>query len=167
MSASRRAAALILAGGLLAGCVEPELPQLAVSSLPALPEPVANNAVAVAGPADDPVLVSLMGLGAGRTWRDVHARGWALPAGADEWRPLAAVPGPGGRLAGTAVGFEDGVLLFGGYTVAEDGTEVSVERVQRLDFATGAWTDLAPMPVPVDDAVSFRYGERYVYLVSG
>jgi hypothetical protein len=77
------------------------------------------------------------------------------------------VPGPGGRLAATAVGLPDGVILIGGYTVAEDGSEASVERVQRLDLAARVWRDLAPMPVPVDDAVAALYQGRYVYLVSG
>jgi hypothetical protein len=77
------------------------------------------------------------------------------------------VPGSGGRLAGTAVGLPDSVILFGGYTVAEDDSEVSVPRVQRLDLEARTWSELAPMPVPVDDSVSLRYGDRYVYLVSG
>jgi hypothetical protein len=51
--------------------------------------------------------------------------------------------------------------------VAEDGGEASVERVQRLDLARRSWRELAPMPVPVDDALAVLYRERYAYLVSG
>jgi hypothetical protein len=152
--------------GLLAAC-EPPAPVIGATPLTPLPEPVANNAVALAGPADAPVIVSLMGLAAGRQWSDVHARAWLLAPGAPAWERLPDVPGPGGRLAGTAVGLADAVLLFGGYTVAGDGGEVSVERVQRLDLARRSWAELAPMPIPVDDSVALPYGDRYVYLVSG
>jgi N-acetylneuraminic acid mutarotase len=159
-------AGLLLIGLLLAAC-EPATPVLPAESLPPLPEPVANNAVARAGMPGAGTLVSLMGLGPGREWRDVHARSFALPPGAIAWERMPDVPGPGGRLAGSAVGLADAVILFGGYTVAADGDEVSVERVQRLDLATRAWRDLAPMPVPVDDAVAVLHRDRYVYLVSG
>ena len=152
--------------GLLAAC-EPPVTVIEAAALPPLPEPAANNAVARAGPPAAPVIVSLMGLAAGRQWSDVHARSFLLEPDAAAWTRLPDVPGPGGRLAGTAVGLADAVILFGGYTVAEDGSEISVERVQRLDLACRTWTELAPMPLPVDDSVSLPYGDRYVYLVSG
>lgn len=142
-------------------------PALPAAALPALPLPVTNNAVALASLRDEPVLVSLMGLGPGKSWRDVHQRVFMLRPGDDAWSELPEVPGLAGRLAATAVGLEGAVILFGGYTVSPEGHEVSVRAVQRLNLSTGRWTELAPMPVPVDDAVSVLYRGRYVYLVSG
>ncbi len=131
-----------------------------------LPEPVSNNAVAWGMADGQTVLVSLMGLGPEKTWRDVHARVYARPLPGSAWSTLPPVPGPG-RLAGTAVQLGGDVIVIGGYTVAEDGNESSVSRVQRLHLARGDYTDLAPMPVPVDDTVALVYKDRYVYLVSG
>jgi hypothetical protein len=140
---------------------------LRIETLPVLPVAVSNNAVALTQSEDGAGLVSMMGLGPGKTWRDVHARVFYWPIGALSWKALPSVPGERGRLAGTAVSVDGQVLVFGGYTVAEDGGESSVARVQRLRAASGRYVDLAPMPVPVDDAVALVYRDRYVYLVSG
>jgi N-acetylneuraminic acid mutarotase len=140
---------------------------LAEMQVPELPAPVANNAVAQVRIDDHDILVSLMGLGAGKSWKDAIAAANRLTVGDDRWEPLPSVPGPGGRLAGTAAGIGDRVYVFGGYTVASDGSEVSVELVHRLDPVTGEYEELDPMPVPVDDTVSLAYRNRYVYLVSG
>jgi N-acetylneuraminic acid mutarotase len=140
---------------------------LAGAAVPDLPLPVANNAVAQIRVADRDVLVSLMGLGAGKAWKDAIATANRLTVGDDGWEPLPSVPGPGGRLAGTAAGVGGQVYVFGGYTVASDGSEASVELVHRLDPMAGSYEELSSMPVPVDDAVSLVYQDRYVFLVSG
>jgi len=131
-----------------------------------LPEPVSNNAVALGMAEGRLVIVSLMGLGPDKSQRDVHARVFARSPASPDWSTLPPVPGPG-RLAGTAVQLGGNIVVIGGYTVAEDGSETSVARVQRLDLVRGEYTDLAPMPVPVDDTVALVYADRYIYLVSG
>jgi hypothetical protein len=68
--------------------------------------------------------------------------------------------------AGTAASIDGRVLVFGAHTVAEDGGESSVARVQRLRAASGHYADLAPIPMPVDDMVALVYRDRYVYPVS-
>ena len=140
---------------------------IGLHALPPLPQATSNNAVAIATQGDQEMLVSLMGLGSGKTWEDTHALGFAFTKGESGWSRLKDVPGPGGRLAGTAVGVGSSVYLFGGYTVAENGDEVSVDRVQRLDPVSGEYFELASMTVPVDDAVSLSWRDRYIYLVSG
>ena len=52
-----------------------------------------------------------------------------LRRGARAWEALPNVPGAPGRLASIAVGLFDRVFIFGGYTVAEDGAEVSTREV--------------------------------------
>jgi N-acetylneuraminic acid mutarotase len=142
-------------------------PIIGVYPLPPLPQATSNNAVAIATQGGREMLVSLMGLGSGKTWQDTHALGFVFTKGEPGWSRLIDVPGPGGRLAGTAVGVGSSVYLFGGYTVSESGEEISVDRVQRLDPASGEYFELAPMTVPVDDAVSLAWHERTIYLVSG
>ncbi len=145
-----------------------------------LPFPVSNNAVAVSRSGDRTLLFSFLGLGPGKTWQDTRSDAWMLEPGPDtdmarieaepasiSWKRLPDVPGPGGRLAATAVAVAGKVYVFGGYTVAEDGSEKSVPLVHGFDPEKLRYIERAPMPVPVDDAVSLVYADRYVYLVSG
>ena len=156
----------VLGVGLL-GCTSEHGSHIDVVQGPALPHPVSNNAVAGFRSDDGFHLLSFMGLAGGRSWQDVASETWHLPPGSKTWQRLPDVPGDEGRLAGTAVTVAGDVYVFGGYTVAEDGSERSVETVYRLDTEQLAWYPLEPMPVPVDDAVSVVYLDRYVYLVSG
>lgn len=135
--------------------------------IPALPVPTSNNAVARADVDGRAYLLTFTGLGAGRTYRDVHRRGWVWQSGNPAWEQLPDVPAAAGRLAATAVAIGGVVYLFGGYTVAEDGSEVSTPDNFAFDVATRRFRRIAPTPVPVDDTVSFAYLQRYIYLVSG
>lgn len=132
-----------------------------------LPEAVTNNAVAVAEVNGTVFIYSFMGLSVGKTFRDVHSKAFKYNAALDEWERIADVPGDSGRLAGTAVTVDDSIYIFGGYTVAEDGSEKSVPDVYRLDPETDSYTLITQMPVPVDDAVSLVFKDRYIYLISG
>ncbi|NNE06686.1 MAG: galactose oxidase [Xanthomonadales bacterium] len=110
-------------------------------------------------------IYSFQGLLSGKRWSDIHARTWAYDAG--QWSELDPVPVREGRLAGAAIGIDDVVWLFGGYTVAEDGAEVSTPEVFRLNSGDRKMEHVSDMPVPVDDMAVFAYQGRYIYLVSG
>ncbi|MDY6976508.1 MAG: galactose oxidase [Pseudomonadota bacterium] len=147
---------------------------VALSDLPQLPEPVSNNAIASVTIDDTQYVFSFMGLGKGKTHKDVHNRAWQLVINNTDkpmqWQALPPVPSSlalKGRLASVAVGVNDSVYIFGGYTVDEDHNEISTPDVYKYAPATGKYTLLAPMPVPVDDATALVYQDRYVYLVSG
>ncbi|MFQ5564395.1 MAG: Kelch repeat-containing protein [Parvularculaceae bacterium] len=133
----------------------------------ALPVAHANNAVAAVSREEKTTLYSFNGLRAGKTWRDISRMAFActLPDGA--CRRIADVPVERGRLASVAVALDGKIFVFGGYTVAEDGTEVSTPEVFQFNPDTEKYLRRADMPVPVDDAVAFPYASRYVYLVSG
>ena len=131
-------------------------------------EPVANNAAALHGGK----IYSFAGLGAGKTWRDVHAKAYACPiptqgAATKLCESLPPLPDGKGRLAATAQTIGDLIYIFGGYTVAEDHTEVSTPEVFAFDPKTKTYTRRADIPVPVDDSVSYVYQDRYIYLISG
>ncbi|MDN3380469.1 MULTISPECIES: kelch repeat-containing protein [unclassified Pseudoalteromonas] len=143
---------------------------LALASLPALPEPVANNAVAKVIVNEQAYFLSFMGLGANKDHRSVHNKVWALKLGDKQWQEKSPVPSslqPKGRLASTAVGLGEYAYVFGGYTVNSDHTEISSPDVYRYDLKNDRYTQLANMPVPVDDSVALSYQQRYIYLVSG
>lgn len=135
--------------------------------IPPLPEPHANNAVAQVVLEGKTILFSFMGLMRGKTHTDISKKAYAHTVGESDWKSLPDVPVAQGRLAATAVGLGEAVYLFGGYTVAGDGSEISTLENFRYDARTGLYDPLAAMPVPVDDAVSFVYADRYIYLVSG
>ncbi|MDX1405894.1 MAG: galactose oxidase [Woeseiaceae bacterium] len=137
------------------------------SELPPLPEPVTNNALASLKVDGREFLVSFAGLGAGKTWRDTHAKTFVLDSESDRWRNAGTVPGGVGRLAAIAVGIRDRIYVFGGYTVAEDGEEASTPWVHAFDPLTGTFEERQAMPVPVEDTVAVSYQDRYIYLVSG
>lgn len=133
---------------------------------PPLPYPVANNAVVGVDMVDQAHVYSMLGIDETKQWDGV--RNWAFRwvVGSEAWEELPPVPGPG-RLAATAESWGDKVYLFGGYTVAEDGSERSVASVDVFDPSTDTWSSATPMPLPVDDAVSGVWRDSLIVLVSG
>ena len=134
---------------------------------PDLPQPVANNAVAAAVVNGRPHLFSFLGLGAGRDYRAITTRAFALDLESRQWQALPDVPGRVGRLAATAQALGARVYLFGGYEVAADGTETTSPATDIYLPAERRYQRGADAPVPLDDAVSGVWRERLIYLVSG
>jgi N-acetylneuraminic acid mutarotase len=132
-----------------------------------LPEPVSNNAVASVAVDENHFLYSFMGLSEGKTYKDIHSKAFKYNIKKNTWRSIENVPGDSGRLAATAATVNGKIYIFGGYTVAEDGSEVSVPDVYLLDPLNDDFSLISKMPVPVDDAVSLVYKDRYIYLISG
>lgn len=91
------------------------------AKLPVLPEAVANNATAKVTVNDETYLLTFMGLGSEKTYKDVHNKTWALRVGDDAWHEIAPVPSSltlRGRLASVAVGIDELTYIFSGYMVA-------------------------------------------------
>jgi len=132
-----------------------------------LPDPASNNAVAKATLGGEVYLFSFSGLGMGKTRTDIHARAYAVNV-TEQWaRDLPSLPGGKNRLASVAVTAGNTIYLFGGYTVAGDGDEISTPEVFAYDPIQRTYTEMSPIPVPVDDSVALLYQDRYIYLVSG
>lgn len=132
-----------------------------------LPIPMSNNAVALAEGLDGPTLYSFNGLKSGKTWQDTSNAAFACIVSIKDCEEIASVPVSEGRLASSAITVGDKIYLFGGYTVAENGDEVSTPEVFAFDPTTKKYKRLADMPTPVDDMVVLPYKNRYIYLVSG
>ncbi len=150
----------------LAACAEPQ-PRITVETVATLPTPHANNAVAVMPGEDGAVFYSFNGLEPGKSHEDVSKRAFACTMPGAICREIAGPPVAEGRLASTAIFLYDRIFLFGGYSVAEDGAEVSTPEVFAFNPATEEYQRRADMPTPVDDAVAFSYANRYIYLVAG
>ncbi len=163
-----RATAVAMLAMLAGGCEEPaRAPSAASSGRAEMPLALANNAVAQAEAEGGTRFYSFMGLGAGKTWLDISRRAYEYDPVAERWLELPPVPVPEGRLAAVAATAGGQVYLFGGYTVAPDGHEVSTPEVLRFDPATRSYAPVAPMPTPVDDSVALVRNDRWIYLVSG
>ena len=163
--------ALFSSSFLLVAAVFAQEGRLAEQKLPALPEAVSNNAVAVLVGDDGFHLYSMLGLKIGKTWQDTSSEAmhyFSVNGGANgTWQKINSVPGEKGRLAASAVAVAGEVYIFGGYTVAEDGSEQSIPAVYRLQSESGQWQHFTNMPVPVEDSMLLVYQDRYIYLVSG
>ncbi len=166
--AMKRLILLILVSFLgVCACAEEGVPSIRSEHMAALPMPVSNNAVTTVTREDQQTVVSFAGLGQGRGHADTLAVTLVLDSESGRWRESSALPGGVGRLAAAAASVGGFAYVFGGYTVAEDGSEVSTPWVHAFDPAMEAFSLLQPMPVPVDDAVSVTYLDRYIYLISG
>lgn len=132
-----------------------------------LPMEVSNNAVASVERDGRTLVYSMLGIGSALNWDSITTRAFELDVESGRWREIASVPGKEGRVASSAVGVDGKIYLFGGYTVAESGDEVSAPNVDIYDPATGMWSRGADFPVPVDDSVAGVYRGRWVVFVSG
>ncbi len=137
------------------------------ASMPPLPVPVTNNAVVSVTAQGREFVISFAGLGEGKSYEDTHARTFVLDSREMQWKEVSPVPGGVGRIAAVAVAVGKQAFVFGGYTVADDGSEVSTRWVHAFDPLSGEFEERQPMPVPVDDAVAVSYEDRYIYLISG
>jgi len=129
--------------------------------------PASNNAVAFATVGDALYLFSFSGLGEDKGQEDIKSDAYAVNIAEQFAVEIPPVPGDKHRLASTAVTLSNTIYIIGGYTVAQDGTEVSTPEVYAFNAADNTYTLRAPMPVPVDDTVALVYQDRYIYLVSG
>lgn len=130
-----------------------------------LPVPVTNNAVAAVSMKGGDFIFSFSGLDSTRTHSGIHSRAFRYDAARDEW---SEVRGPAvGRIAATAQAVRGKIYLFGGYTVAADGSEKTLPNVDIYDPLDDSWSAGASIPVPVDDAVSGVWNDSLIYLISG
>jgi len=140
---------------------------LEIETLPGLPRALSNNAVTLVESADGVYLFSFLGLGSGKTWQDISSAAFVLTPAASQWTELSPVPGEEGRLAASAVSAGGAAWLFGGYTVAADGSEKSIAGVYRVRPGEPGLQWVTDMPVPVEDSVILVYQDRFIYLISG
>jgi len=158
---------LMVALGLL-GCqtsAEKTMSPTPDGAVDTLPMPLSNHAVAQVRHQDQDWWFMFNGLTTGKTWQDITKVGFYYHQG--EWRRLDMPAELKPVLASVAIGIDTSVYLIGGYTVAEDHTEVSTPYIYRLDVPSLSWHLETTMPTPVDDTVVVNYQDRYLYLISG
>lgn len=146
---------------------EPASVSIEWSEAAELPVAITNNAVAAADVNGKTQLFTFLGLQKGKTFNDVSTYAATYDIDAGLWKRIPSVPDSVGRLASTAQTAGGNVYIFGGYTVAEDGSEVSTPDVFKFDPDSYTYQQVANMLIPVEDAAAMVYKDRYIYLVSG
>lgn len=137
---------------------------------PALPHAISNNAVAsVIHPDGAWSVYSFMGITSPEDPGTITPASYRLDSGNRAWTRISDAPLDGGRarIGASAVTVNGEVYLIGGYSVLDDGKEVTEKRLFRYDPEGNAYIQLAPVPVEVDDTLAAVYAERYIVLVSG
>ncbi len=131
--------------------------------------PISNNAVAMAYNKIDQeyLLYSFNGLGANKDWKAVKSDAFSFNLLTNQSKQIQPVPGSNGRLASIAATVNNQIYIFGGYTVAEDHSEISTPEVYRFDPISEEYKLITKMPTPVDDSVALVYLDRFIYLISG
>ena len=132
-----------------------------------LPIPISNNAVTSITAGGRTFVVSFAGLAAGKNHGDVLDVTFVLDSENGHWTQAEPLPGGVGRLAATATSVGELAYVFGGYTVAADGSEISTPWVHAFDPVARTFHERREMPAPVDDSLSVPYQDRYIYLISG
>ncbi len=138
--------------------------------VPALPEAVSNQVVLTTTIRNKTYITSFAGLGASKQQNSIHNKVWQLTLGESAWQSMTPVPAAKantGRLGMTGVALEQNFYIFGGYSVAPDGKEVTQTDSYRYSPVSGLYSKIPDVPVAVDDSVALTYSGRYIYLVSG
>ena len=144
--------------------------QINTIEVPALPEAVTNQVVLSAKIRNKTYITSFTGLGTSKQQSSIHNKVWQLTLGDSAWQSMSPVPAAkanSGRLGMTGVALEQNFYLFGGYSVAPDGKEVTQADSYRYSPVSGLYSKIPDVPVAVDDSVALTYAGRYIYLVSG
>jgi N-acetylneuraminic acid mutarotase len=144
-----------------------QLASFAQTLLAPLPVPVSNNAVASLKTGKHEVLFSFMGIGPKKTWNAITNGAYSLELGSKKWTELHPVPGPAGRIAASAVGVREQIVLLGGYTVDGQGGEITVHDVSVYSPPNHRWFRGTDLPIAIDDAVVGAYRDRYIYVIGG
>ncbi|MGD1848988.1 MAG: T9SS type A sorting domain-containing protein [Salibacteraceae bacterium] len=142
--------------------------QFELEYLATLPEPVANNAMAVAELNGNTYLYSFSGIDTSKLFSGIHLNSYCYDVTNGQWLTVPPVPQSMGLVAAGAT-YHQGIVYFvGGYSVFANGSETSSEKVQRLDVATNTWlSDAADIPVPIDDHVQALWRDSLLFIVTG
>lgn len=159
----------------LAGCIPGPLPSdpagqsrphLSWKTLPPLPRPISNNAVAASVLDGRTLLFSFSGIDSSLGYGGITGDAYSLDLSSGRWRTLPPLPG-GGRIGAAAESAGGVISIFGGFTVDSRLRERTMDRVDIYDPREGTYRRGQPIPVPVDDAVSGVWRGNLVYLAGG
>lgn len=143
-------------------------PFYAVSSVAALPEAVANNAVCNGSANGNNYVYSFAGIDTSKSHTGIHLKSWRYDVTNDLWEALPDLPDTLGKVAAGASYLDGIIYIVGGYHVFSTGSEVSSKRVHRFDCETNAFLpDAADLPLAIDDHVQAVWRDSLLYVITG
>jgi len=141
-----------------------------LSELPAMPEPVANNAVVSAMCGDTLCVYSFCGIDETKTPAGIHLKAWRYNTETQLWTQLPDVPDDtgNGKIAAGASVVNNKIYVIGGYYVEDNFSELSSDDVHIFNPESNQWeADGSTIPVPIDDHVQAVWNESLIYIVTG
>ena len=142
--------------------------QITWQELPAMPEPVTNNAVTSAIVNGSTHIFSFTGMDTTKSCGQAHLRSYMYNTETANWTKIADVPyALGGVVAAGASTIKNEIYVLGGYHIRDNCTEVSSRAVHRYNPATDDYTKLADLPIAIDDHVQAVYADSLLYVITG
>lgn len=143
-------------------------PEIEISQLPPLPEPISNNAVASYQDGGAYFLYSFGGIDSTLKYDGIHLRSYQFSSKENSWHRLPDLPDTLGKVAAAASRIGDIIYIVGGYHVFEDGHELSSNKVHRFHIPSNTFLeDAAPLPVAIDDHVQSVWKDSLLFVVTG
>ncbi|MDZ4716043.1 MAG: hypothetical protein SH819_11290 [Cytophagales bacterium] len=113
-----------------------------------------------------PSYYSFFGLDSTKRWSGVHNKVFRVDPSTGKSSRLTNIPDMG-RLASAASAVRNKAYIVGGYAVFENGKEKSSNRLFIFDSQTEAFSQGAPLPIPIDDHVQGVWNDQRLYVVGG
>lgn len=133
-----------------------------------MPFATSNNTVCEAVVGGNEYMYSFGGIGAGKTYADIHSRSFKYTVSSDTWTEIDPLPDTESKIASGASFVKGKVYILGGYHVYSNGSEVSSNKVHIYNPQTDAYeADGVPIPVPIDDHVQCVYKDSLIVVVTG
>jgi len=132
-----------------------------------LPEPVTNQAVALAHRGGRPMGYTFYGLDSTLRQPGIHRKIFRFDFGLGKSELIGMVPDSVGRLASSASTIRNQIYLCGGYSVHPSGKERSSPLLLRFDPGTETFHRCADLPVPIDDQVQAVWRDSILFVMSG
>ena len=159
----------ILCIGLITGCFAIINLDAQVEFMAPLPEPVSNNAIALAKVNGKEFIYSFGGIDSTKTPEGIHLRSYRYSIEDDNWERIDDLPDAlGGKIAAAASTVNNMIYIMGGYHVENDFSETTSRKVHIYNPETNSFlTDGSDMLVRVDDHVQAVWNDSLIYTVTG
>ncbi len=132
-----------------------------------MPEARANSAIAGAIVNGTPCIYSFAGIDSTKIWSGISNRSFRYITGFDVWYEIPALPMEIEVIAAGASTVKNKIYIMGGYTVKQNGSEVSSDQNFEFDPVNIEYVEKAKIPRAIDDQVQCVWRDSLIYVISG
>lgn len=138
------------------------------TTLPAMPEPVSNNAIISAYSGDTLCIYSFAGIDTTKSPNGIHNKSFKYNTISQQWTELPPLPQGLTRIAAGASTVNNKIYIIGGYHVFANFNEESLNFVHVFDPETNNFSpDAEPVPIPIDDHVQAVWRDSLIFVITG